>query len=59
MITTEDMQRIMTDELLGRPQRVTGPQADKFLQDFRSDRELAEKDGVVLDVPLEWPEMDE
>lgn len=54
-LTVDEMQQIMLDEMLGKKQSITGPAADKFLADFLKDVEKAKKDGVVLDIPSEWP----
>jgi hypothetical protein len=55
MLTTEEMNSIIAADILGLPQTVKGPDADKFLAEFQKDRAEAEKAGYVLDIPAEWP----
>lgn len=53
-LTTDEMQRIIVDELNGDPPRDTGRAANRFRRAIRPDIELAEERGWVIDVPAEW-----
>jgi hypothetical protein len=59
MLTTEQMNKLMADELNGKEQDIKGKDADKFLAGIRKDIAKAKKDGMTLDIPPEWPGFDE
>lgn len=56
-LTTDQMQQIVADEMVGRPPRVTGPEADRFRQRIKSDIERAKREGLVVEITNEWPEI--
>ena len=57
-LTTDQMQMIMVDAQTGREPRVQGPEADEFREDLKPDIALAKKNGWVLAIPQEWPEVE-
>ena len=57
-LTTDEMHKIMVDEMTGREQRVTGTDAAQFLEEFRKDVELAKEEGWQIEIPAEYPDPD-
>lgn len=53
-LSSEQMQTIMVDEVIGREPRITGKNADEFRKQLQPDVALAEKNGWVIDIPPEW-----
>lgn len=54
MLTTEDMQKITVDAIVGRKQRVTGPEAEVFLKKVEVDIANAKANGQTIEIPPEW-----
>ena len=52
-LTSEDVEKLTTDELTGRPRRVKGKEADRFLADFRRDVRAIEAKGGTVEIPSE------
>lgn len=52
-LTHDDAVKIQVDYMLGRPQRIKGPDAEKFLAAFKKDVEKAKKDGLRIEIPVE------
>jgi hypothetical protein len=55
-LTVDEVNTLMSDELAGRKQTITGPAADRFLVAFRRDVEQADRDGISLKPLVEWPD---
>jgi len=53
-LDTEQMQRIIVDDVLKRKPTITGKKADEFRKDIQSDIKLARKNNWVIDIPPEW-----
>lgn len=53
LLTTEQMIRIMNDEMLNQPQREKGEAAEKFLKEFKKDRAEIEAQGLQVHIPNE------
>jgi len=53
-LTSEQMQTIVVDEMVGRDPRVKGKAADEFRKDLQPDIKLAKKNGWTIDIPPEW-----
>jgi len=53
MLDTDDIEKLMVDEVNGSPHRITGPEAEAFLIEFRKDVASAKKNGHMLDIPSE------
>lgn len=54
MLTSNEMNMLVVDEMNEKPHRVIGPEADEFLKSLRKDIEKAKKERLVLDTPSEW-----
>jgi hypothetical protein len=52
-LTTEQMNRIIVDEMVGRTQRESGPEAEKFLEQFKKERKEIEARGLRVQIPNE------
>lgn len=57
-LTTEQMNRIAVEEINGMEPTIRGPDADKFRDGIKRDIEKAKRDGIMLTVPNEWPDVD-
>lgn len=57
MLTSEQIEKIVIDFMLGNKPRVTGVEVDQFLEKFAKDVELAQKNGWTLELPFEIPDM--
>lgn len=49
MLTVEQINKLMCDELSGQPQTVKGDEADAFLKELREEVKAAKKKGLVLE----------
>lgn len=56
-LTTDVMQRITKEVVLGQPSSAGSPEENDFRQ--RVERNVADiqKQGLVVDIPGEWPDM--
>jgi hypothetical protein len=53
-LTSDQMNIIAADELNGRKPRITGPEAEAFIESIQKDIELARKNGWQIEIPKEW-----
>lgn len=58
MLTTEQMQKITKEAILGMTPTIRGPEADDFRESIIRDIAKARKRGMIIDIPQEWPDMD-
>ena len=58
-LTSEQMQRITKEEILEMEPSIRGPDADEFREQVKRDIAKAAKDGIMLTIPNEWPDLGE
>lgn len=58
-LTSEEIEMILADVLLGGEQRVTGEEADKFRSELMSDMEEIRAEGYAVEIPFEIPDASE
>ena len=56
MLTTDQMNTVAVDQILGRPPRIQGPDADELRESIAADMAEAKKNGWTLTIPNEWPD---
>ena len=54
MLTSGEITKITVDYMIGRPPRVTGPEADAFRERLKKDVEGIQARGHVVEIPAEW-----
>ncbi len=54
MLTSEQMQRILSDEVNGKEPTIHGEEADQFREDLKPDLKLAKEKGWIIEIPGEW-----
>jgi len=57
MLTTEQMQTILKEAMLGKSSSVAGEDADKFRVAMDQDVAESKKTGVILEIYPEWPDI--
>ena len=50
-LSIEEMEKIIIDATLDRPLRIKGQEAEEFRKAIQPDIDLAEKNGLVIDIP--------
>lgn len=56
MLSTEEMEKILLDEVNGKPQTVEGPEAVIFREKMKKEVAKIKAAGQVVDIPAEWPD---
>ena len=57
MLSVEEMQQIMVEELTGNQPTIQGPEADQFRASVKQEAAEAAKQAIMLTIPNEWPDM--
>lgn len=57
VLTTEEMQELTVDALLGRKSKITTPDARRFRADTEAYAKKVKVRGGVLDIPFEHPDL--
>ena len=47
-LSTNDIEKIMTDVMLGKPSRIKGKEANAFRKEFEKEVEFAKENGMCL-----------
>ena len=55
MLTTEQIQRITRQVILGDTVTEKGKEVDKFVDNLKADLDRMDRDGVLPEIPKEWP----
>lgn len=55
-LTTDEMQKIVVEETLGKTPTTSGPEADAFREEIRNNIAAIKAKGLVVDIPREWPD---
>lgn len=56
MLSTEEMEKILLEEVNGKPPTIEGPEAVIFREKMKNAITKIEAAGQVVDIPAEWPD---
>lgn len=57
MLTSDQIEKLCMQELLGKPSGIKGKEAEAFLTAFRNDIQTARKNKWIIELPFEIPDM--
>ena len=55
MLTSDEVEKIAVDVMLGRPLRVKGTEAEEMAASIKQDFEAAKSKRLTLEIPFEIP----